>query len=550
MKPLFIALIACFVSVGAMAQPGKKDSLLSLIRTKNKLDTGRLLAMTELSYSLWNINPDSSYLLASEANKLAKEINNNKIRGRALRLIGIYFRTAGKIAQALVFCDSAIDFAQKAKDKISIAKIKTTLGLIYQEQGNYAKALDLDFDALRFFEQTHAARSQGISCLNIGQVYVQQKLLEKSIIYFEKAIQLFQSVHDLPLLGLTTESLAYVYGLKKDYPKAIELHREAKNILEKTRDKHALSYTHNSLAEIYLQLKQYDKANAYLAEGLTIATREGFDDRIADFKKTYAQYYNQTGQFARALSEAEESQRLSQKVQNVELMRNATEQKFEALKNAKRYAEALETYSLFSALKDSMQNQQNKRLALAKEFSFQEEKLKTQNASLAKEAQLKDETLRRTQIFLLILAIFSVAMTVLSLRYYRSLQRNKKMAKRIQEQSEEIQAQSEELVQANEEILRINENLEAQVQFQTNQILSYAFQNAHNVRGPLARILGLINLVERGLIQQDEMLQTLKMINISANELDEIIKKINRSLEERVSEEQHNYTDNARRTNN
>jgi len=528
---LFCFCVAIVLSVGVIAQPGKKDSLINLIRTKEKLDTGRLLAMTELSYLLWNINPDSSYLLADEANRLARKVGNLKVRGRALRQLGIYFRKKGNITQAQQYYDSAIEFGKQAKDDKGVASAQLSLGLVYQEKGNYAKALDLDFDALHTFERIQDLRSQGIIFLNVGQVYVQQKYYDKAIGYFKKGVQIFESINNVPLLGATTESLAYVYGLTKDYPKAIEIHLQAKRILEKTRDQHSLTYTYGNLAETYYHLGQNDKVLPYLEEGMVIATREGYDDRIADFNRIYAQYYNRIQQFDKALHYAGESQQLAQKVQNIELMRNATEQKFDALKNAHRYQEALETYHLFEQLKDSIQNQENRQLVLAKEFAFNEEKLKVENASLVNEAHLKEVTLQRTQLFVVILLLFCVILSLLVFNYYRALHRNKKLRLRVQEQNEEIQAQSEELFQAYEEITRINESLKSQVDFQTNQITGYAFQNAHNVRGPLARIIGLINLAEKGLIKEEEMPSLFQMISVSAKELDEIIKKINLSLE-------------------
>ncbi|WHZ08139.1 MAG: hypothetical protein OJF59_001892 [Cytophagales bacterium] len=527
-----LLLAFAFVLVNVVCwSNNKKDSLISLINSRDKLDTVRLLALTELSYALWNINADSSYLLATEANQLAKKINNLKIRGRATRLIGIYFRSKGDAVKALIFYDSALQFSRKANDMKGVANAQLSRGLVYQEQGNYAKALDLDFEALHTFEQLHEQRSQGIMFLNIGQVHTQLKYFELAIQYFEKGIQVFRSINDLPLLGQTSESLAYVYGVKKNYPKAIEFHLQAKEILKKTRDRHSLTYTYNSLAEIYLELGQNEKALLELAEGLAIANHEGFNDRIADFKKTYAQYYNRTGQFSKALLSAEESQQRSQKAQHVEMMRNATEQKFIALKNGREFAKALEAYQLFTALKDSIQNQENRRSTLAKEFAFHEEKLKVENESLAKEAELRRETLVRTKYFLIALLIFSFIAGTLAIRYYRSLHRNKKLATLIKEQNEEIQAQLEELVQANEEIVRTNENLESQVRFQTNQILSYAFQNAHRVRGPLARIMGLIYLIEKGMISENEIKSVLEKIMVSAKEMDEVVREINQSLE-------------------
>ncbi len=100
------------------------------------------------------------------------------------------------------------------------------------------------------------------------------------------------------------------------------------------------------------------------------------------------------------------------------------------------------------------------------------------------------------------------------------------------EQSNEIEAMNEELNSLNEELTTLNENLERTVkkrtfelETQNQQLTEYAFINSHILRAPLARILGLANLIA----QQENSArdkQLLDALIISSNELDLIIRKI------------------------
>ena len=65
----------------------------------------------------------------------------------------------------------------------------------------------------------------------------------------------------------------------------------------------------------------------------------------------------------------------------------------------------------------------------------------------------------------------------------------------------ELKSVNEEITQQQRKIMLINENLENLVQERTQRInllnekiIKYAFFNAHNVRGHLARIMGLVNI--------------------------------------------------------
>jgi len=71
----------------------------------------------------------------------------------------------------------------------------------------------------------------------------------------------------------------------------------------------------------------------------------------------------------------------------------------------------------------------------------------------------------------------------------------------LKERKEEIEMQNEELLLGKENLSQINQHLESLVEERTQKIrkqneilLNYAYTNAHHVRGPVARLLGLIQL--------------------------------------------------------
>ena len=99
--------------------------------------------------------------------------------------------------------------------------------------------------------------------------------------------------------------------------------------------------------------------------------------------------------------------------------------------------------------------------------------------------------------------------------------------------------QKEELLLRQNELNAINDNLEAMVNERSqkvivkNEILTkYAFTNAHNVRGPLARILGLI-MVSRFEKESDYPFFFDK-VKDEAESIDKILKQINEELEQHI----------------
>ena len=131
----------------------------------------------------------------------------------------------------------------------------------------------------------------------------------------------------------------------------------------------------------------------------------------------------------------------------------------------------------------------------------------------------------------LLLGAVAVFMIVLIQTRYNLNVKEIKARLALQLTNAEIQSQAEE-------INVINENLEAQVQKrmqelqQKNKVLEeYAFINAHELRSPLASILGLINLMSRTELNKEGE-SIMKHMEDSARRLDKIVAAITRAIEQ------------------
>jgi len=106
----------------------------------------------------------------------------------------------------------------------------------------------------------------------------------------------------------------------------------------------------------------------------------------------------------------------------------------------------------------------------------------------------------------------------------------------LYEKSNEISAQNEELLQIQDHLNLLNSNLEKEVtertfkiKEQNEMLIKYSYTNAHQLRGPVARLLGLASICKRE-SNPDYNFFITKMLN-EATELDGVIKQINIELE-------------------
>ncbi len=108
---------------------------------------------------------------------------------------------------------------------------------------------------------------------------------------------------------------------------------------------------------------------------------------------------------------------------------------------------------------------------------------------------------------------------------------------RLKLKSDEVLEQNKKLVENQDELNKLNRNLEnlveektANIKKQNEQLRRVAFANAHEVRGPVARLLGLLQLskIESDL-QYPWIFEKLKN---EAESLDEIVKKVTEELDQ------------------
>jgi len=108
----------------------------------------------------------------------------------------------------------------------------------------------------------------------------------------------------------------------------------------------------------------------------------------------------------------------------------------------------------------------------------------------------------------------------------------------IQQKNEQLQASEEQLLESAEELRVINENLNTLVEERTQKLLTqnetlshHSFIHGHKVRSPLARIQGLVNLINMEVELKEKEKDILYHLNLSANELEAILNEVGGKLD-------------------
>jgi signal transduction histidine kinase len=141
--------------------------------------------------------------------------------------------------------------------------------------------------------------------------------------------------------------------------------------------------------------------------------------------------------------------------------------------------------------------------------------------------------------------IINIACYILLTMVARNDEVNQRLIVELRQKTEQIHDQNRELSRSRQDLIKLNQQLERMVDEKSrdirkqNEILAnYAFTNAHKLRGPVARILGLINVsrLETGL----DFSWFFAKLEAETRDIDKVIRSVSEDLDKVDHSKDHN----------
>jgi tetratricopeptide (TPR) repeat protein len=451
------------------------------------------------------------------------------------RLSHVY--TQLSLENAEQFANDALQSARQLDYQKGIASSYNVLGICHSIRGDYTTGLDYFIKSLRLREEQNDLKGTAHTLNNISRLFIYQKEYDKALDYAGRSLEILNKVDDPRAIANAHISLGAIYMSKNDPAKALSMYTTAREMFLSSGFKNQEGWALLKMANAWEASKEYEKAleACFMAMKLLDANEDLFT--TVELYQTTGSIYLTKGILREASSYLHQAIRLADKGKDNNGAMSSRLKLSEVFRKFGMYDSALYYNDQYIRLHEDVFNAEKSKQLATLEKIYQSEK---KDQLLA----LKSKEIESQSIIITTISTLLVALTVLGVivyRYYRDKKKShlelEKLNRQIYEKHEEILAQTEELTQANQEISRINESLEAEVSHRTEKIerqnrmlIEYAYSNAHNVRGPLARILGLASLMSRE--DDPELLKEYNtFIYVSAQELDNVIRAINVKLQ-------------------
>jgi tetratricopeptide (TPR) repeat protein len=505
-------LVSLLSIVLSFAQNSKIQQLHKSIEGLSKKDTQYVNQLNQLAYAYHTQEVEKTKQYAAQALRESIRLDYKAGIAKSNANLAIFYMIRNDYAQGLELNLKALKASQSIQDKKGEASALHNIAGIYHFLKEYQKAIDYLNESLTINLQLNRKNKIADNYLGIGIIYVEMHKAREAIPYLEQSLRVFEELKDYTRIGQSLYNLGCCHLQLREYQNALDFTKRAIPILIE-HYKGLLGGAKLQLAKIYVELNNVLLAQANLTEAFA-------HSRANQIKTDEVSCY-------------------------------LTQTKLDSLRGD--FLGALQHHHKYVALKDSLFNiEKSKQIAHIQEASDAAQKEKENRALRKKSVQKEDEIQRKTlelrlrYLYLIIsLVAFVITLLIAGLwyKYYRSkkkaYQAQLSLNQAIKRQNEEIRSQAESLQRANDIISFANQNLEIMVEERTKRIqeqhqrlVDYAFFNAHKVRGPLARMMGLMNILREGNAPNTEQEILLRSLDISAKELDNVVREINQMLDE------------------
>lgn len=470
-----IALLLCLSSTSLQAQ-NDSASIFEDIKadSANEVLWSRLIESLKAEQA--NLNFEAAHAWADSAIAVGKLMPTSFQRFEPMRLKGVLLVQEGKLSEALSIYRSILA-NHKILPNHLVARVHYNVGNVFNSLRRYDNALLSFNQAWQMLEQDTGEHLNKINILhNVAYLYLSKEQYDSCEVAFERLFEYerYHSFEGLPLNVLRN----YAFFLMRTGSFA--------------------------QAKLYLDsILSSDKK--YLTPLIKGATYQA-----------YGELYNLMEKPALALLSLGAVDKILKSGNNQPLKVALTLQRYKAYKLLGNYALALEQYERYTALQDTLNNEIEDELYASLMSGMQkiadnfEKQAYEARASLLKN---QSESEKRVRLYLiLILALAGIVLLLLAIQLNKGLKQKNELQAAVLSRTEVIREQLKELELKNSDLLKA-----------TNELNSFLYSASHDLRAPIASLLGLVQVARISIENPKELLQYFMLQDQTLRRMDDVI---------------------------
>jgi class 3 adenylate cyclase/Tfp pilus assembly protein PilF len=277
---LEIAISLLFLMVNfQMSEALNVDSLKQII-LKNTNDSNHVKALEALSEEVYLRFPDSAIANMLAAKAISEKINFNDGIAISYGWLAYLYEQKGSIEKAQEYYEKSLTLYKRLGNKMQVATCLNNIAAIYKDRGMINEALDYNYKSLAIRKQINDTDGISTSYNNLGLILSSQGKIPEALEYYSKALKNYELNNDLSGISTALQNIAFVYKAQHQYDEALSYFKRALAINQKANDKYGLGYSLNAMGGVFEELNNFDSALYYYDKALKVRTeiadKQGF----------------------------------------------------------------------------------------------------------------------------------------------------------------------------------------------------------------------------------------------------------------------------------
>lgn len=343
------------------------------------------------------------------------------------------------------------------------AKSYSNLSLVYYYQGKYEKDLSYSLKAIHIFEKLNDLENLSLEWGELGY-RMKKRNLEKAIQYMQKSKQIAEKNNlQKPLLSIYN-NYGVLKEMKVEYDSALFYYEKGLALKQKINDQVGIPYSLNNIAGVFVLRKQFDKAEENYQKALEIRKKINDTVGIAENYSYLGDLHLMQKDFKKAIGFYQKSTEITDKHKYLGLSQDSYRKISECYENLGEHQNALQNFKKFSALKDSLINQETNSKIAELEVKFDTNEKEKQ--LLQKQAEVETSRIKFS-----VAIVFAILASIIGFLFYRQQRlKNKQQHQEFELKSAMAQIESQNKLQ--EQRLSISRDLHDNIGAQLTFIIS------------------------------------------------------------------------------
>jgi len=460
------------------AQAGAISRLRTQLRTSGDdsnftSDTAYVDTLNRLAHAFYGINADSAFFYARNAINFAEKTGYGRGESEGFRMLGNTYEMQGDYARMLDSYYRSLKVADSIGDNRLIAKANSNIALFYKQEGEYEEAQKIMEKVSESFKKSGDSAESSLVLADLSDLAYRRRQYSLALRLGEQALEAAGRMKDEPAVATYNNAIGKILAAQGDYPGALSHYQRSLAFYRESDEKLGLTSTTNLLAQVYLSQKDYPQALRYAGLSLGLSRQLHRKQEIHEAAKVLADIYEAKGDDRRALA----------------------------------------YYKLYKDYSDSLFNDRSRKqmVAMAARYDFEKKESNLREDAAKKEA-LYQRRLRKDSQQISITVGVIVFLSLLAFILLRSRMVNRRNNQVLREKNEKIEEQKEALEHQAVQLLLNNQ--------QKDKLFSIV---AHDLRGPLNSLKGLLDFLKEKQLSEQEISGMLAELSRNVDSSSELV---------------------------